>query len=70
LTWINVADLASPHLACMFRRSLTRDVTVAVAVKAAIVIAAAIFLFGPSRIRVNALSVGAHMFYSDEKAAP
>jgi len=47
LIQINVADPARLYGGSMFKNSLTRDVAVVVAIKTLIVIAAALFVFGP-----------------------
>jgi hypothetical protein len=48
----------------MLRHPLAREVAVIVALKMAIVIAAALFVFGPQRIHVTSNSIEEHVFHS------
>jgi hypothetical protein len=63
LTWINAAGRAFGEIAIMFSHPLAREVAVIVAIKTAIIVAAALFVFGA--VHVTPRSTEAHVFHSD-----
>ena len=63
LICINAANPQRMQHAFMFRRRLTRDIAVIVAVKIAIIIAAAQFVFGPSRVELTAKDINARVLH-------
>lgn len=48
----------------MFSHPLAREIAMIVAIKAAILIAAGLLVFGPNRVAISANSVEAHVFHS------